>query len=472
MPYAIYPPIGFARLGNSPDAFFIGPERPGAPGVEIAADGSELPVVRFKDAAFRMKRQAARFRIFDVSVPEAPGEAVFPAGTTIRWSVTLTNRKDAVRRPNAPPPDHVAVVDDPARADRVITATASVSGVSASPQSLGGTYRGTPVKLGDISTDGAQRLIALGGHGLSASLNVPPAPIGGNFYNNADWFDDVGDGPVTATIEVPGAPAETARGSWLIVAPPDFAPVAFGVVTLHDVIRQVAIDQGWIQQPAQFAFESDIRPMIERASSLQHVDHGVDWDQISNDWSQLADSGPATQILRRKTAAQVREVENALNNFELRQWQRDALDAWEAGSFSTGAAPDRGDCDLLTRAALDATVGQGFFPGIEAGVNITDPARFEATGFEFRLAHAANRSGDLTALMAQPWQADFLKCQNDWWPAQRPDRAMTADGTFRPWLRPTMDHQQLVENVMKLGVVALDGSGRVVEQGRDPMVGV
>jgi hypothetical protein len=59
MIYRIYPPIGIARVGNSPDAFFIGPETPGSLGTEIVA-GVERPVADFKDSAFRMKRQAAR----------------------------------------------------------------------------------------------------------------------------------------------------------------------------------------------------------------------------------------------------------------------------------------------------------------------------------------------------------------------------------------------------------------------------
>jgi len=32
MKYAIYPPIGLARIGNSPTEFFIGPERRGSRG--------------------------------------------------------------------------------------------------------------------------------------------------------------------------------------------------------------------------------------------------------------------------------------------------------------------------------------------------------------------------------------------------------------------------------------------------------
>jgi hypothetical protein len=35
--YKIYPTIGIARVGNSPDAMFIGPE---APGIVPDADGS------------------------------------------------------------------------------------------------------------------------------------------------------------------------------------------------------------------------------------------------------------------------------------------------------------------------------------------------------------------------------------------------------------------------------------------------
>jgi hypothetical protein len=53
--YVIYPGIGIARVGNAPDDYFIGPESPG----QIPA-----PEGGFKDAEGRMKRQAARFRIY------------------------------------------------------------------------------------------------------------------------------------------------------------------------------------------------------------------------------------------------------------------------------------------------------------------------------------------------------------------------------------------------------------------------
>ena len=52
---AIHPAIGIARVGNSPDEYYFGPEIPG--GLPIAPDG-------YKDASGAMKRQAARFRVF------------------------------------------------------------------------------------------------------------------------------------------------------------------------------------------------------------------------------------------------------------------------------------------------------------------------------------------------------------------------------------------------------------------------
>lgn len=469
MPYAIYPPIGFARLGNSRE-FFIGREQPDALGVELGAAGAESPVSQFKDGQFRVKRQGARFRIFDVSNPAAPIELEPAPGTVIRWSVTLANRKDAVRRPGGPPQTPIPVVDDPARADRAIAATASVQGASAAPEPLDGQYRGQPVNLGHLLTDAAQRLVVLGGAGRSGTFEVPPAPMGGSFYNNPDWFDDVGDGPVTAVVEIPGQPPEAAAGAWVLVGPPDFAPPANGVVTMFDVIRQVAIDEGWLPSPSPPSFDSDIRPMIARASSLQHVDSAPAWPMISQDWTALSAADAAGAALRDETATLIRDVENVLHDFELRQWQHEALDAWVSGDFTTGLVPNRGACDVLTRAALDGALGQGFFPGIEAGVNMMNPAIYEVAPFEFRLSHRACTAGDFTALMALPWQADFLKCGENWWPAQRPDRVRGADGVKRPWLRPWMDHVQLVDGAMKLGVMTPAGGG-VVEQGRDSVLG-
>lgn len=56
---AIYPGIGIARVGNSQSSYFIGPEAPG---------WHPSPDQRFKDEDGRVKRQAARFRIYGMSL--------------------------------------------------------------------------------------------------------------------------------------------------------------------------------------------------------------------------------------------------------------------------------------------------------------------------------------------------------------------------------------------------------------------
>jgi hypothetical protein len=471
MKYAIYPPIGIARVGNSPDEFFIGAEAPGMIGSEIMPDGSERPVMAFKDALYRTKRQAARFHLFEV--PEdgsAPRLATLPPGATVTWSVKLGNKKDAIRRPSAPPDRPRAVQMDPARADRFIATEGSVSGANAAKLDLDGNYRGTSVKLGTIFTDSAQRLIVLGGHGKAASLSVPPAPIGGDFFNNPDWHDDVSDGRVSARISIPGAAAVDANPAWVCVAPPDFSPQTRGIVTLHDVILDVAYEEGARERPAVPSFESDLRPMIERAAAHQLVSSNPLWRSISSNWAGLADPSPANRPLRQTTAQLIKQSENVLQSFELRSWQIEALEQWVAGNFDPAARTDRGLCDSLTRAALDGTVGQGFFPGIEAGINVTDITLYASDPFEFRFGPTLE-PGDMTAHMAQPWQADFLKCSSGWWPAQRPNEVPQEAGPARPWLRPTMTHTQLIDNVMKLGIVSANDTGRIVEQGRDPALG-
>ena len=56
--------------------------------------------------------------------------------------------------------------------------------------------------------------------------------------------------------------------SWVIVAPPDFAPTIGNVVTLHDVVEQAASDAGRLPLPAKVSFEQDILPLLERAATI------------------------------------------------------------------------------------------------------------------------------------------------------------------------------------------------------------
>src|SRR5437899_499783 len=113
--YRIHPGIGIARLGDSPEEFYLSPERPGARPMECDAQGnprlspdgkSELAVATFKDAEGRIKRAAARFQIYvyDDQSPEgrplALGDPVYGGGNhgtliDIQWRVYLGNKKSA-----------------------------------------------------------------------------------------------------------------------------------------------------------------------------------------------------------------------------------------------------------------------------------------------------------------------------------------------------------------------------------------
>jgi hypothetical protein len=80
----IFPGIGIARLGNSPDQFFIGPE---TPGYAAAPEGG------FKDGRGRVKRQASRFRIFAFDDRDNVVQEITSVDAAITWTVHLANKK-------------------------------------------------------------------------------------------------------------------------------------------------------------------------------------------------------------------------------------------------------------------------------------------------------------------------------------------------------------------------------------------
>jgi hypothetical protein len=81
---AIHPAIGIARVGNSPDEYYCGPEIPG--GLPIAPGG-------YKDASGAMKRQAARFRVFGLDAQGRVVRELTADDATIVWTVHLANKK-------------------------------------------------------------------------------------------------------------------------------------------------------------------------------------------------------------------------------------------------------------------------------------------------------------------------------------------------------------------------------------------
>src|SRR6266481_1526871 len=102
--YKIHPAIGIARIGNSPDEFFIGPEHLGE---------HPHPAGGFKDGQCRVKRQAARFRIY-AHHDDGTVEEITKAKAKITWTVELANKKAAFPgRGNAGSVPDLSVVPGP-----------------------------------------------------------------------------------------------------------------------------------------------------------------------------------------------------------------------------------------------------------------------------------------------------------------------------------------------------------------------
>lgn len=477
--YKIHPAIGVARLGNHPSAYYIGPEAVGSPGTELDDSGTEGPPTGYK-ADGRVKRQAARFRVFEYEQEQDGtlrllGEV--DAQAQVEWTVDLVNRKGALARTVGPAqPRNTGVTD---REGLVIRNPhpVTVTGPSRSGDVLQGQFLGEDVYLGEARTDPQGRLVVLGGRGKSGS--VPPGAPLRDFANNDAWHDDVSDGPVSATVTVPGQePVVVHEGAWVVVAPPDFAPAVHSVVSLYDIAYQAGIEKGALTPAAVPSFTQHIRPMIERTADLRWVDDWDEWNDLQPlDWAALSDPGPASRTVRETMADEIRTPNLAL--FGLPSFMATYLEQWEAGNFVddlTGGAPDTPLPEQLDRAALDGCSGNNFFPGIEAGQNLKDKDIY-ARPFRLDPTNAGKvYPGCLTEIMAVPWQADFYACDGGvWWPTQRPDLVMVdADavpGSAREWENPIRGFAEMVEHVLRLGFIVpqqVDGQTVLVEVDRDP----
>jgi hypothetical protein len=273
---AIHPAIGVARVGDSPDEFFYGPE---------VTDPPPLPEGSYKDAQGGLKRQAARFRVYGYN---AAGEAVAEltaADADITWTVHVANTKAAwyefqlamdIPEAAAAPPSYRrnAKVKGKERAALAIDpGPRSISGADQSGPDYvfgSGQFMGTDVYLGELRTDEAGRLVFLGGRGVSASHDGSPPTT---FANNDGWYDDTSDGPVTATVAIDGQqiPCDPA---WVITAPPNYAPQLKSVRTMYDLLTDAFITAGSLPFPDTASFTADVLPILSRMCGLQWVNHG------------------------------------------------------------------------------------------------------------------------------------------------------------------------------------------------------
>jgi hypothetical protein len=431
---AIYPSIGVARVGNSLTGWYVGPEVP---------DPLPLPPDSYRDDTGALKREAARFRVYGLNAAGTVVRELTSADTQIAWTVQLANKKAAwygfqlaLDIPEASMPGSTpTTLRNPMVVDRkalaITPGARTIAGAGQPEQRFDeGTFMGIPVYLGSILTDEAGRLLVLGGHGVSASYTDA---IAVTFANNDTWYDDVADGPVTAHVSLAGKtlPVEPA---WVVVAPPNYGPCRKSVRTLWDLMRDLAVQNGWLTRPKRPSFTHDILPIFERMAGLQWVNEGF---AAGFGWKGLFDLTPA--VIARMAAADPSNAEwrkVIANQFRTNSLERDdtvdswapvpwpwlygdamnqppalsprqhssltdlqlsQLQQWAAGDFVADYDPDRSvprriedvpvaeQGDTLTKAALDFCLADAFHPGCEMTWPVRQITMYRAP---FRFAHA------------------------------------------------------------------------------------
>jgi L-Lysine epsilon oxidase N-terminal/L-lysine epsilon oxidase C-terminal domain len=333
--YEIFPSIGIARVGNAPESFYIGPERAG--GLPILPDEPARPfgASDFRDSEGRLRRQAARFRIWRSGPCATPEEVTLDTKDVrkIRWNVHVANKKASWYRflntrgqygyaSNHPlrnaevqtPGDRRQLMIDPGprsiagRDAGGPAAPVEFSRATIPPGYQGGNFPAAMLRpsaidtLGRIRTDGCGRLLVLGGFGHGGSLQETPALS--DYANNDGWWDDISDGPVRATIELAGGQLIEAKPAWVLVGPPAYAPQISNLVTLYDAMFDTAVRyldsrpdiyaQGLWRGGAQGyrpRFETEIRPIFEHGSGYPWV-ADIPPAPHSFDFAQLADPNP------------------------------------------------------------------------------------------------------------------------------------------------------------------------------------
>lgn len=360
--FEIHPRIGVARLGNSPDEFYLAPESVGgrpiacdaSGNVQLGDDGSPF-VKRYKDSVGRIRRQAARFQIFEHTPSGRVARTLTDKDVErIEWTVHIANKKpiwftfsellgdlefghaNSYENQHVPRnnPDVVgearqALIIDPgprsiADPGRVVefsryNVPADYPHGSFPPANAGGESIDV---LGELRMDDEGRLIALGGFG-----NVTGSAEITSFRGASGYWDDISDGYVMARITLKSGETIDAEPAWLLVGSPKYAPELVNITTLHDTMYDVAVRRMGAD-PAIFDahsdtsasfpshqgytplngfnpdyvvnFARDVRPIIERMQGYRWVADIPYLNDFAHPGFDLADASDANRANRER----------------------------------------------------------------------------------------------------------------------------------------------------------------------------
>jgi hypothetical protein len=477
---AIFPPIGIARIGNSPE-YFLASE---IPGVEpVPSDG-------YKDVEGRIKKQAVKFRVYAFDKDGNVLGEITSQDSKINWHVHVANVKSAwyefnnaldLLQAGIPSQYRNSMANNRAQlAIKPKPIEINGENVTDSSRSFGdGEFYGKKVNLGRVETDNQGRVIFVPGNGDAESKdNIPPT----TFANNEGWHDDTCDGIIRATVEINGKLLE-AKPAMVAVTPPNFGPGLFGVVTMNDVVQDLFIRELNYPDPAAKGvdFYQHIYPMLERMTNTQWVNEGFSMlfghnspsDFTNPDLLQMLENpGGNFKDIREKIFAWFRDPGSkkfepqqippfygdgfgeykglAIVDLPITQTQYNRLEKWAKGDFTTGELATKKafeeltleqQLDSLNQAPLEECLGGPFHPGIELTWPMRVKKMWEApyrlnvvnkgqdTDLDFgpllspQIALSENGPlsksgpGSLTRWLGVPWQTDEASCLSGYTPS-------------------------------------------------------
>jgi len=404
---AIYPPIGIARIGNSPKHFLAADQ----PGVSIVPKGG------FKDSKGRIKKEVARFRAYAFDANGNVLKELTANNATIEWRAEVANVKPAwynfenamdlgpkYSKGAAPRNNNVFGVDRKQLAITPSPKTISGKDVDDNKHNFDdGLFYGTPVDLGHLQTDSEGRLLFFAGNGDAQSYGDVAITT---FANNDGWHDDTCDGTIRATVTINGTAFEATPAS-IAVTPPNFGQGLYGVVTMNDVVQNLFITKMNYPNPSAngVEFYRDIYPILERMTQTQWVNQGFNMLFGKNSPSDftnpaimkvLENPSEASKSARERVFEWFRDPNSteyapakvppfygdgfgdysniSLDDLPITVTQYQRLEQWMKGDFTTGAKKIIVPFDTLSltqqinslnQAPLEDCLGGPFHPGIE-----------------------------------------------------------------------------------------------------------
>ena len=325
--------------------------------------------------------------------------------------------------------------------------------------------------LGDMRVEaGTGRLILAGGFGSTVGIMSPEGKPNVNERSgaeNTNWFDDIGDGPVSARIVFEDGSTLTAAPAWVMCGDPGFAPQTRNVVTAWDevydtFVRQLALEPalyaaGAFNPGFAASFADDARPLFH-AVMLQRWNTNLPAPAIAAH-NRIGAITPADRPTDKipDFDALIRNPDNpksllqgtpmmplALGDTDrpfltLTPTQYYLLRQWHKGVFTPQRRLRLGAGEEMDRVALANCLGGRFSPGIEVSYPVRDPNLFvqdwaRTPGGPFRINAApldyskarTDRAfltvgyiplrpfplepGDFSKFMAAPWHTDYNHC--------------------------------------------------------------